>query len=73
MKNIVGIISIIVGCLFILLNRSLARFIIKQQNKFWNWNWTSREIFATKVILVFLGGLLIVYGILIFLQVIQFK
>lgn len=72
-ETIIGIVSLLAGCLMMFLYKSFARIVIGQQNKFWGFHFGEREIKITEVVSIIAGIGFIVFALLSFLQMIRFK
>lgn len=62
-----------VGIIIIVFNKSIAKFAIESQNKFWGLNFGEREMRNTRIIELLVGTAFVVFGVLSILKVLKSK
>ena len=72
-KIVFGVISLTVGFLLIVNNKSFARYVITQQTKFWSINLGQRDLKFTEIFSIAGGIIFILFGLFSLLQIIHFK
>lgn len=70
---IVGLFSILIGCLMVVFHKPFARFSVKHQNKFWGFHFGDREVKATGIISMIVGIGFIIFGFLAILHIGKFR
>lgn len=72
-ETIVGLISIVVGCIAIIFRTPYAQKIIEFQNRVWSFNFGERDIKISKIVIIIVGCGFMLFGFLLFFHLMHFK